>query len=270
MVRTKVVLLLFVVVAAVGVGGWADEETGLSGAVGAELAFLPAFAGDLWVDLDWNLGGWSLGALTEIGFLPAFTARCTGTVEATLSVFDLRGTAIIDVVPFDFAGLNLFAGVGLLDMSGEGFAVAVDAGAVFEILPALDAGLSLDIDASYGIFTAWGAFDLGIPGFGTTVWAGAEIRALDLELEDGQLTVDLGASTFILPAGDTRLWLDVALRLGIITVTAETDFELNPFGLAQQRIEIEVGFDGLTLYAWGGFTGVGDLTAGVGGTYEFP
>jgi len=270
MVRVRVVLLLSLALVAGGLVEAVAEDGGLSGTVGAEAAFLPGFSSELWLDLDWQVDGWSFGALTEVLALPAFGVSWTGSVGYTLGPVDLGGTMMIDVYPFGFVGLDLSAGVGLLDVSQDGFAVSADASLLAEILPAFGSTLSLDVDASYGIFSLWVDFDLGVPGFGVDLLVGGEVRVLDLDLEEGSLTADLGASTFVLPGPDAQLWFDVKLALGGIVVKSETDFALTPFGLMEQRFEIEVGSGGITVYAWGSFTGAGDLSAGIGGTYDFP
>ena len=270
MVRVRVVLLLSLALVAAGFVEATAEDGGLSGTVGAEVAFLPGFSSELWLDLDWQVDGWSFGNLAEILVFPAFGASWTGSVDYTLGPVDLGGTVAIDVYPFAFAGLDFSAGVGLLDVSQGGFAVSADASLLTEILPAFDNTLSLDVDASYGVFSLWVDFDLGVPDFGVDLLIGGEVRVLDLDLEGGGLTADLGASTVVLPGTDAQLWFDMELTLGGIVVTSETDFALTPFGLMEQRFEVEMGSDGITVYAWGSFTGAGDLSAGIGGTYDFP
>ena len=270
MVQVKVVLLLSLAVVAGGFGGLAAETGGLSGTVGAEAAFLPGFSTDVWLDLDWNVGGFNIGSLTEVTVLPGFNVGETLAVDHSLGPVDLGGTVMIDVYPFAFGGLDFYAGVGLFDVAQGVLAISADATLLSEVYPALNATLSLDVDASYGILSLWADFDLGIPGFGASVLIGGEIRAFDLDLDNGGLTADLGVSAFVVPAVDAWFWFDMALELGAVTVTAQTDFNLTPFGLTEQRFEVEVGFDGLSVYAWGSFTGAGDLSAGIGGTYDFP
>jgi hypothetical protein len=270
MVRVKVVLLLFLVGAVSGFCGLAAESDGLSGTIGAEAAFLPGFSADVWLDLDWNVDGFSIESLTEFTVFPALTAIETMTVEYSFGVFDLGGTVMIDVYPFAFVGLDLYAEARLLDIAQDGVTFSADAGLFSEIYPTFGNTLSFDVDASFGIFSLWGDFDLGIPGFGVSVLIGGEVRVLDLDLDNGGLTADLGASTFVLPAVDAQMWLDMAFTLGAVTVTSETDFTLTPFGLTQQWFEVEIGLDGLSVYVWASFTGAGDLSAGIGATYDFP
>ena len=270
MVRVKVVLLLFLAVAVVGFGGLADESNGLSGTVGAEATFLPAFSTDVWLDLDWNVDGFSICSLTEVAVFPGFAVGETMTVGYSFGPADLGAIVMIDVYPFAFGGFDLYAGVGLLDIAQDGVAFSVDVGLYSEIYPTFGSTLSLDVDASYGIFSLWGDFDLDIPGFGTSVVIGGEVRVLDLDLDNGGLTADLGVSTGVVPAVDAQMWLDMALTLGAVTVKSETDFALTPFGLTQQRFEVEIGLDGLSINVWASFTGAGDLSAGIGGTYDFP
>ena len=194
----------------------------------------------------------------------------TGSVGYSFGRVDLGGTVAVDVYPFAFAGFDLYADVGLLDVAQDGLELSADAGLASEIYPVFGNTLSLDVDASYGIFSVWSDLDLAVPGFGVSVLFGGEVRVLDLDLDGGSLTADLGASAFVVPAIDAWLWFDVEFGLGGVTVTSETDFALTPFGLTEQRIEIEIGFDGLSIYAWGSFTGAGDLSAGIGATYDFP
>jgi len=216
------------------------------------------------------MDGWGLGMLTEVDLLPAFGVRWTGTVDAAVGPVDLRGTTAIDLVPFDIAGLNLLAGIGLLDMAGDGYTATIDASLLTVILPAFGTTLSVDLAASFGAASLWSNVALAVPGFGVTALTGAEVRVLDLELDDGGLTLDLGTSATLLPAIDAQFWFDAGLQLGVVTITAQTEFELMPFGLAEQRIEVEVALDALTIAAWFSFDGTGDLAAGITGTYDFP
>jgi len=267
MVRRRVAILCVLAAAIAGVGGWAAD---FSGSLGAQMAFLPTIDGDLWLDLDWDMGGWGIEMLSWFDVFPAFGVSWTGTVDATFGPADLRATTAIDVVPFGFSGLDLFAGVDFVDLQRGELSAAIDASLLVDLLPAFGTTWTLGADLSYGIVSVWADADLTVPGFDTTVLAAAEVRVLDLDLEDGELTVDLGASTTVLPGVEAQFWFDVGLRLGVVTVTAETEFELTPFGLADQRIEVRLPFDGLTIAAWFGFAGTGDPTAGIYGTYDFP
>lgn len=270
MVRVKVVLVLLLAAAAFGSSGLADESNGLSGTVGAEAAFLPAFSTDVWLDLDWDVDGWGIGSLAEMTVFPGFAVNWTGSVEYVFDSVDLGGTVLIDIYPFAFGAFDVYAGVGILDFAQDEIAISADAGLYSEIYPTFGNTLSLDVDASYGILAVWGDLDLDIPGFEVSVLLGGEVLVLDLDLDDGGLTAYLGAATFVVPAVDAQMWLDMALELGAVTVTSESDFSLTPFGLTQQRFEVELGLDGLSVYAWLSFTGAGDLSAGIGGTYDFP
>jgi len=270
MIRAGLVLALSVVVATAGWSVWAAESEGLSGTVGAEAVLLPGFSSGVWLDLSWNVNPWVFGALTHLVLFPGFTASWTGTVAYSLGPVDLGGTLAMDVYPLDLVGLDLLARAGLIDWTRDDDAASVEASFLCEVLPALAGTLSLDADASYGRFTAWGDLDLGVPGFGVTVLAGAEICVLDLDLDDGQLTGDLGARATVVPTFDAQFWFDVSFELGAFEVTADTEFDLTPFGLAEQRIQITIRFDGVSVYAWGGFDGAGDVTAGIGGCYDFP
>ena len=205
MVRAKVVLLLLLAGAVSGFCGLAAESNGLSGTVGAEAAFLPEFSTYVWLDLDWAADGWSIGNLAEITAFPGFVANWTGNVEYAFAWVDLGGTVMVDVYPFAFGGFDLYAEAGLLDMEQGEFVVSVEAGLLSEIYPTFGNTLSLDIDAAYGIFSAWSEFDLDIPGFDLSILAAGEVRVLDLSLNNGALTADLGASTFIVPAVDLSL-----------------------------------------------------------------
>jgi hypothetical protein len=270
MVRVKVVLVLFLAAAAFGFSGLADASNGLSGTFGAEAMFLPGFSTDVWINLDWNMDGLSIGNRAEISVFPGFAVSWTGTVGYSFGPVDLRGTVMMDVYPFAFTGVEFYAVVGLFDIASDGFEASADASLFSAIYPAFGNTLSLDVDVSYGIFSLWGGLDLDIPSFGVSVLVGGEVRALDLDLNNGGLTVDLGASTLVVPAVDAQMWLDMTFTLGAVTVTSETDFTLTPFGLTQQRFEAKIGSNGLSVYVWGSFTGAGDLSAGIGGTYDFP
>lgn len=270
MVRVRVFLLLLLAVTAVGVGGLAAESNGFSGTIGAEAVFLPDFSTDVWLNLGWSLDGFSFGSLTGVSVFPGFAVSETMTAGYSFGVFDFGGTVAIDVYPFAFGGFDLHAGVGLLDSAQDGFAVSADAALFSAIYPTFGAVLSLDVYASYGIFSLWADFDLDILSLAVDVLLGGEVRLLDLEMDSGGLTADLGASTLVLPAVDAQLWLDMALELGAVSVTSGTDFALTPFGLTQQRFEVEIGLDGLSVHAWVSFNGAGDLSAGIGGTYDFP
>ena len=267
MVRCRVVWLLCLVLL---VAGWLVEGDGLSGTVGAEAAFLPGFATDLWVDLDWSGDGWSFGSLAELSVFPAFGVGWTGSVAYDFGMADLGATLGFDIYPFALDAFDLVAGIEWLDMAREGFTFSVDSSLLLAILPVFGSTLSLDIDAAYGVFSVWADFDLGIPGFGTEVVLGAEVHVLDLDLESGSLTADLGGEMDLVPAFDAAIWLDLALVLSNVSVTAETDFSLTPFDLLQQRLELTIEIDSFTCYAWIGFTGAGDMSAGIGGTVDFP
>ncbi|GEM_PF-2362848 len=267
MARLKIALLLCAVLA---VGGWAAESDGLTGTVGTEVMFLPGVATDLWVDLDWNVSGWSIGNLTTLTVFPAFAVSWTGSVGYSFASVDLGGALAIDIYPFAFESLDIHAAIGLLDIEQDTYTLSADASLFSDILPVFGTVLALDIDASYGIFAAWTDFDLGIPGFDVAILFGVEARVLGLDLENGSLTADLGASTALVPAFDAELWLDLGLVLGSVTVTAETAFSLTPFDLLQQEIRASIEFGAFTCYAWIEFTGAGAVSAGIGATYDVP
>ena len=270
MVRRGVALLSSLAVAAVGLGGWAAEGGGLSGTIGVEAALLPRFSTDVWLDLDGRLDGWSFGSLLEVSALPGVGVSWTGSIGTSFGPIDLGGTAEVDVYPFALGGFDLHAEVELLDVSQDGFEMSIGARLFSKVYPVFGNVLSLGVDASYGIFSLWADFDLTLPPFGVSVLLAGEVRLLDLDLEEGSLTADLGSSTFVVPALDAQLWFDVTFEFGDVVVTSETDFVLTPFGLTEQRFEVELGLDGLTIYAWGSLSGGGDLSAGVGGSYSFP
>ncbi len=270
MVRRRVVLLLSLAVAVAGFSGWAAEDAGLSGTVGVEAVLLPGFSTDVRLDLDWQVDGWSVGSAAEISVFPAFGASWTGSVDYSFGRFGLGGAVAVDVYPFAFGVFDLHADVSLLDLAEDGFELSADASLLSEIYPVFGNVLSLDVDASYGDFSLWSNFDLTVPAFGASVLVGGEVRLLDLDLDGGSLTAGLGASAVVVPALDAGMWFDAELDLGGVVVTSATDFALTPFGLTEQRFEVEIGFDGFSIYAWGSFTGAGDLTAGIGATYDFP
>ena len=270
MVRFTRILVVCLAVLVVGFVASAAETDGLSGTVGVEAAFLPGFATDLWLELDGTFGELALESETVITLVPGFAATEELTVEISFGVFEVGGFLSLTLYPFSFDEWDLYAGIGLLDIAQDGFTASADARLTLGILPAFVATLSLDLDASYGIFTLWSDIDLAIPGFVFTVFLGAEARLLDLDVGEGWLTADLGAQSTVLPALDADLWFDVELTVGRFDIRSETDYVLTPFGLTEQRLELEIGFDGFSIYGWAGFTGAGDLTAGIGGTYDFP
>jgi len=267
MVRCRVVVLLLLALGLAGYGGWAAD---LSGEIGAEATFVPGFTTDLWVDLDWDLDGWSLGSLAEFTFFPGVDLSWTGTVGSSFGWIDVGAILSIDIVPFDFSGFDVYAAVDLFDVERDRFTASAATELTLEIYPPFGATLELDLDAAYGILSAWGGVDLDILAFGLTSWIGAQVRLLDLELENGSLTADLGGWMFLIPLDNARFWLDLALSLGAVTVSAETDFNVVPFGLAQQQIEVEIGMEQLSIYVWESLTGGGDLTVGIGTVYELP
>jgi len=268
MVRNNVVLLF--ILAVVALGGAAAHAAGLSGTLGVEATFLPGFATDVWLDLAWDVDGWSFGSLLEVAAFPAFAVSWTGTVDYSLGAVDLGGAIGVDIVPFAFALLDLSAGVDLFDVADGAFSALAAASALLTIYPALGVTVALDVDVSYGIFSAWADLDLAIPGFDAGVEVAGEVRVLDLDLDGAGLTADFGASTFLVPGIDAQLWFDVAFVSGAVTMTADTDFDLTPFGLLEQRLEIEIGFDGISAYVWASYTGAGVLSVGAGGTLDFP
>lgn len=270
MVRFARMLVLCLAVLGVGFAAVAAEAGGLSGEAGVEAAFLPGFSTDLWLDLEWAFDGLTLESETDVALFPGFTATEELTAEIAFGVFEVGGVLAVTIYPFSFDELDLYVGVGLLDIARDGFAASADVRLTFGILPAFVTTLLLDLDASYGVFTFWSDADLTVPGFAVTALVGGEARLLDLDLTEGSLTADLGAQSTLLPAVDAILWFDVDLTLGILEVRSETDLVLTPFGLTEQRLTVELGFDGIAIYAWVGFTGAGDLTAGIGATYDFP
>jgi len=270
MTRLKAILLALGVVALIGGGVWAQQANGLSGTVGIETDVLPAFTTELWVDLDWAVDGWTIGNRLDLDILPEFGASWMGSVDVTFAPVDLGLTAIVDIVPFDVVDLSFDAGIDLFEMTQDGFAASADAGLNVGILPGFDATASLDLDASYGVFSLWGDVDLTIPGFAVTTTVGGEARVLDLDLDDGSLIADLGASSQVIPDVDAQLWFDVAFDLRDLGVTSQTDIGLTPFELTQQRFDVELSVGPVTVYAWLGFDGAGELSGGLGGTYDFP
>jgi len=263
---------LWVVLVAVAVGGlagWAAED-GFSGQIGADVEFLPALTTDLWLDLDWDLDGFGLCSLTEVSVLPAFVLSETLTASYALDGFRFRGVAGIDILPFAVGDLSLSVGTTVFDTGEDGFSFSADALFLVRVLPAFDLVLSLDLDAALGFLSLWGEFDFNILDLATAVLVGGEIQPLDVALEDGSLAGFLGAEATLIPAVDAWMWIDLLFRLGSVSVVSETQIALTPFGLTEQYFEVEVAFDGLTLHAWGGFTGDSVLFAGIGFTYDFP
>ena len=270
MVRTKMVVVLCVLVAGIGLSVPMLAADGVSGTLGVDATFLPGFGSTIWAHIVYDVDSWSFGNRVDITVFPGFTASWKGSVSYTFGPADIGASLQVDVYPFSLSELDVHAGVALFDVVEGSFELSGDARFTSEILPAFDSTLSLEIDASYSIVSLEAIFSLDVPGFDPSVWLWGQLRVLDLQLEDGTLTADLGASATVLPAGSPGAWFDVTLSLGSVTVSSETDFVFGPFGLNQQRFDVSMVWDHVSVTVWLRFAGDGELSAGVGATYGFP
>ena len=273
MQNAKLVCLLVVGIAAMlaSVGLVAVAENGLDIEIGVEAVILPDFATDLWVDLDWSLDGLSVGSTTTLTVLPALLANETLTVEYSFGWASLGATADVDLYPFAFVGFDIYADVGLLDTTfGDDGSLSLDAGLWVPIFPTLAPVVSMNVDVSVWLLSLWSGVDFDILTLDVDAWIGGEIRLLDLALDNGSLTADWGSELDVLPALDAIMWFDVSLGMGDVTLTSQTDFALTPFALVQQRFDISLNVDGLSIYVWAGYSPAADIFAGIGFVYDLP
>ena len=273
MQNVKLVGLLVVGIAAVlaSVGMVAVADDGLDIGIGAEATILPDFAADLWVDLDWSLSGLSVGSTTTLTVFPALAANEILTVEYSFGWASLGTMADVDLYPFAFAGFDIYANAGFYDTAfGDDGLLSLDFGLSVPIFPAFALVVSIDLDASYWLLSLWSGVDFDILAPGIDGWIGAEIRLLDLVLDNGSLSADWGSEMSAMPAFGADMWFDVSLILGDVTVTSQTDFALTPFALTQQRFDISLDVDTLSIYVWAGYSPTADIFAGIGFTYDLP
>lgn len=273
MQNAKLVRLLVVGIAAVlaSVGMVAVADDGLDVEIGAEATILPSFASDLWVDLDWTLDGLSVGSTTTLTVFPALEANEALSAEYSFGWASLGATASVDVYPFAFVGFTVYADAGFYDTAfGDGGLLSLEFGLSVPIFPAFALVVSMDLDASYWLLSLWSGVDFDILAQGIDGWIGGEIRLLDLVLENGSLSADWGAEMSAMPAFGADMWFDVSFGLGDVTVTSQTDFALTPFALAQQRFDISLDVDSLSIYVWAGYSPALDVFAGIGFTYDLP
>ena len=273
MQNAKSVGLLVVGIAAMlaSIGMVTVADAGLDIEIGAEADILPDLTTDLWVDLDWSLDGFSVGSTTTLTVFPALAANETLTAEYSFGWASLGATVDVDLYPFAFAGFDVYADAGLLDTAfGDDGSLSLDVGLLVPIFPAFAPVVSMDLDVSIWLLSAWSGIDFDVLAQGIDALIGGEIRLLDLVLDNGSLSADWGSELDVLPAFGAEMWFDVALGLGGVTVTSQTDFALTPFALVQQRFDIELDVDGFSVYAWGGYSPTADFFAGIGFTYDLP
>ena len=273
MKNVKLVCLLVVGIAVVlaTVGMVAVAGDSLDIGIGAEATILPGFTADLWVDLDWSLDGLSVGSTTTLAVLPALEANETLVVEYSFGWASLGATSSLDIYPFAFAGFTLDADAVVLDTTfGDDGSLSIDTGLWVPIFPTFGAVVSLDLDVSVWLLSLWSGIDFDILTQGVDAWIGGEIQLLDLVLDNGSLTAEWGSELDVLPAIDADMWFDASLGLGDVTVTSQTDFALTPFALTQQRFDIELDVDTLSIYVWAGYSSTVDFFAGFGFTYDLP
>ncbi len=273
MQNAKLVSLLVVGIAAVlaSVGMVAVADDGLDVEIGVEAVILPDFATDLWVDLDWSLDGLSVVSATTVTVLPALVANEILSIEYSFGWASLGALADVDLYPFAFVGFDIYADAGLVDTTfGDDGTLSLDVGLLVPIVPAFAPVISMDLDVSLWLLSLWSGVDFDILAPGIDALIGGEIRLLNLALDNGSLTADWGSELDVLPAFDADMWFDVSFGLGDVTVTSQTDFVLTPFALTQQRFDISLDVDGLSIYVWAGYSPTLDLFAGIGFTYDLP
>jgi hypothetical protein len=242
----------------------------------------------------------SVGSTTTLTIVPALAANETLTVEYSFDSASLWATVDVDLYPFAFVGLDIYADARLLDTTfGDDGLLSLDVGLWMPIFPAIAPIVSMDLDASLWLLSFWSGVDFDILAQGIDAWIGGEIRLLDLVLDNGSVTADWGSELDVLPALDADMWFDVSiglgevtvtsqtdfaltpfapeqqqfdveLVLGDVTVTSQTDFALTPFALTQQRFDVELDVDSLSIYVWGGYSPTADFFAGIGFTYDLP
>jgi len=248
----------------------AVADDGLDIEIGAEAAILPDFTADLWVDLDWSLNGLSVGSTTTLTVFPVLAVDEALAVEYSFGWASLGATADVDIYPFAFAGFDIYADATLLDTTfGDDGLLSLDVGLLVPIFPAFAPVISMDLDASLWLLSAWSGVDFDILAPGVDALIGGEIRLLDLVLDNGSFTADWGSELDVLPAFNADMWFDVDLGLGDVTVTSQTDFALTPFALAQQRFDVEFDTDDLSVYAWAGYSPTVEFFAGIGFTFTY-
>jgi len=273
MQNVKAVGVLVIGIAALlaSMGMVAVAEDGLDIAIGAEATFLPDLAGDLWVDLDWSVDGLSVGSTTTLVFFPDLTADETLTIEYGFGWASLGATTTIDLYPFAFVGFDIYADVGLLDTTfGDDGSLSLDAGLWMPVFPTLAPVISIDLDVSVWLVSVWSGVDFDILAQDIDALIGGEIQLLDLALENGSLTAEWGSQMDVLPAFETEMWFDISFGLGDVTVTSQSNFALTPFALTQQRFDISLDVDGLSVYVWAGYSPTADFFAGIGFVYDVP
>lgn len=273
MKRTRTVLLIGLLVgllaSVVGAVGQ-DSPTGFRAEFGAETTFLPDFALDTWIDLNWDLDAFSFGSLTDLAFFPAFVASETLSVGYALDPLGFLALLGVDIYPFSFADLSLSATAGLIDVKSENLAFTIDAELLLTALPAFALTFSLDFDLDVWVFGFWVDADLDILTIAFDVLVGGQAHVLDLTWDEGGLSAFLGASSILLPGLDARAWFDVIFDSGGFELRSDTDIGLTPFSLIEQSLRLTILIGGLEIYAWGGFLGDLTFSAGIGFTYQLP
>ncbi|MCK5248232.1 hypothetical protein KAR02_15105, partial [Candidatus Bipolaricaulota bacterium] len=195
----------------------------------------------------------------------------TLVVEYGFGWASLGATTSVDLYPLAFVGFTVYADAGFYDTAfGEDGLLSLEFSLSVPILPAFALVVSMDLDASYWLLSLWSGVDFDILTLDVDAWIGGEIRLLDLALDNGSLTADWGSELDVLPALDAIMWFDVSLGMGDVTLTSQTDFALTPFALVQQRFDISLNVDGLSIYVWAGYSPAADIFAGIGFVYDLP
>jgi len=272
MMRRKELILLaglLLGLVAFSVGANAQESvSGWTAEFGMEGTLLPNGALDAWADLGWDLLGIRFGSSTEAAFLPTFGLGETLSASYALDPVQFGLQLGLDVVPFTFDDLNLSAEAALIAIDGEDLTFSLDAGLRVRALPTFELTFSVDSDLAWWILDLWARADLDVLAIVLDVLLGAEAVVLDVSWEEAGLSAALGVEATLSPTFNAHVWFDVLFEAEIFELRSETDLDLAPLDLIEQRIEFSFTFDRLRLYAWAGFRG--DLTAlaGIGITYS--
>jgi len=266
-------LCLGLLMLGVGLSVGAEEAArppGFSGEVGTEAAFLPDLGLEAWVDLYWNLDGLGIGTLTTLDVLPGFGLGEGLTARYDLEPFWFEGRFGLSIVPLGVTDLRLIAGVALLEFEGEDLTFGMDVELVLRALPVFGLTFGLDLDLEVWDIDLWANAELDILTIAFDARLGGRARVLNLSWEGGRLSAIFRASTVLLPTFDGAIGFDVLFEAGAFELRSVTDIDLVPFGLIEQRLELAFTFDGLEVYAWGGFRGDLSFLAGIGVTYTLP
>ena len=107
------------------------------------------------------------------------------------------------------------------------------------------------------------------PSF-TSLSVYGEASLFDMPLDGASVSGGIGASATVYPTVTDDVWFDFGLVANGFSLASKTTFSLIPLGFVQQRFDIGLVFDGLSVYVWGAVSGAWDLSGGVGFNFNFP